>query len=70
MANEVGVSNKALYIMNSPPQEITTDIPLQRTNAMYEMLKNNYQTETEGWTSINKCRTPVRVRQSLDDIEL
>lgn len=56
--------------MNSPPQEITTDIPLQRTNAMYEMLKNNYQTETEGWTSINKCRTPVRVRQSLDDIEL
>lgn len=51
-------------------QEITTAIPLQRINAMYEMLKNNYPTETEGWTSINKYRTPVRVRESLDDIEL
>lgn len=70
LANEVGVSNKVLYIMDATPQEITTAIPLQRINAMYEMLKNNYPTETEGWTSVNNCRTPVRVRESLDDIEL
>lgn len=70
LANEVGVNDKVLYIMDGKPQEGKVDIPSQRMHVMYDMLHTNYPTETEGWSAINHCHILTQNKANIFEIEI
>lgn len=52
LAEEAGVKNRELHVMNMEPENSSADIPLEKLFVMDKCLKKNLPDYNEGWTVI------------------